>query len=157
MPLRTPRVDSYMWTTTAAVASGATQSVLLGDVILTRGSAAGGGPAALVMGQSEVVLISIRYSSQLVRRLFSLLAYIMRSRVYETVGRPSLCLSHILCGGFAAVGPAGRRYRSTAAPRAQQQIRAVSCLQRHRKLDTGDLLTVHRRKLSQTARLKPLQ
>ena len=99
MPLRTPRVDSYMWTTTAAVASGATQSVLLGDVILTRGSAAGGGPAALVMGQSEVVLISIRYSSQLVRRLFSLLAYIMRSRVYETVGvRPSVCLTSCAAG-----------------------------------------------------------
>jgi len=43
---------------------------------------------------------------------------------YETVGRPSLCLSvrpsrhpatASRCGGFAAVGQAARRYRSIAA------------------------------------------
>ena len=43
----------------------------------------------------------------------------MRSRVYVTVRCPSDCLSHPLaaatCDGFAAVGPAGRRYRSIAA------------------------------------------
>ena len=44
-----------------------------------------------------------------------------RSGVYETVERPSVCPpSHQWaaarrCGGFAAVGPAARRYRSTAA------------------------------------------
>ena len=36
-----------------------------------------------------------------------------RSRVYETIGCPSVCMSHLsaaaACGGFAAVGPMGRR------------------------------------------------
>jgi len=74
----------------------------------------------------------------------------MRNRVYETVERPSICLSHrstaaAVAGGFAAERPADRRYRSTAAgaggaayqlqarsaataPQhgAQQQMRAVS-------------------------------
>ena len=48
----------------------------------------------------------------------------MRSRIYETVRRPSVCLSHspaaAACAGFAAVGPAGRRYRSIAARPAPQ-------------------------------------
>ena len=39
--------------------------------------------------------------------------------VKETELRPSVCLFHPAavrrCGGFAAVGPVGRRYRSTAA------------------------------------------
>jgi len=39
----------------------------------------------------------------------------MRSRVYVTVRCPSVCLfqssAAAACGGFAAVGPAGRRYR----------------------------------------------
>ena len=44
----------------------------------------------------------------------------MRSRVYVTVERPSVCLSRqstaaTVAGGFAAERPAGRRYRSTAA------------------------------------------
>ena len=48
----------------------------------------------------------------------------VQSRVYETVGRPSVCLSvcpfhHSAaarrCGGFAVVGPAARRYRSIVA------------------------------------------
>jgi len=57
---------------------------------------------------------------------------------------PSVCLFHspatAVCGGFAAVGPAGRRYRSIAerpvrristAPQhdAQQQMRAAPRLQ----------------------------
>jgi len=46
----------------------------------------------------------------------------MRSRVYETFLCPSVCLSHLsaaatACGGFAAVGPADRRYRSIATRR----------------------------------------
>ena len=41
----------------------------------------------------------------------------MRSKVYMTVGCPSVCLSHrstaaVACGGFAAGRPTGRRYRS---------------------------------------------
>ena len=48
----------------------------------------------------------------------------MRSRVYETVDRPSVCLSLCLfhhstaaavCGGFAAERRAVRRYRSPTA------------------------------------------
>ena len=46
-----------------------------------------------------------------------------RNRFYAR--RPSVCLSHspaaAACGGFAAVGPAGRRYRSIAARLAPQQ------------------------------------
>ena len=43
----------------------------------------------------------------------------MQSRVYETVKRPSVCLSYrstaaAACGGFAAERRAGRRSRSTA-------------------------------------------
>jgi len=40
--------------------------------------------------------------------LWMLLA--LRSRIYATVRRPSLCPIQPCCGGFAAVGPAGRRY-----------------------------------------------
>jgi len=66
----------------------------------------------------------------------------MRSRVYETVERPSVCLSHCLiaaaaCGGFAADRHVGRKYQLTAvtvmcpvaaAPQhgAQQQTQEVS-------------------------------
>jgi len=72
----------------------------------------------------------------------------MQSRVFETIGRPSVrpsvCLSVLLtirpfvrpiirCGGFAAVDPAAMRHRSLAARPAagsqqhgaQQQMRAV--------------------------------
>ena len=46
-------------------------------------------------------------------------------QAYVTVRCPSVCLSHspvvASCGGFAAVGPAGRRYRSIAARPALQQ------------------------------------
>jgi len=70
--------------------------------------------------------------------------------VCATARCPSICLSHLsavatACGGFAAVGPAGRRYRSIAARRVcrdidrsvqqgrqhgtQQQMRAVSRFQ----------------------------
>ena len=42
--------------------------------------------------------------------------------IYETVRCPSVCVSHspaaAACGGFAAVGPADRRHRSTAAAAA---------------------------------------
>ena len=48
----------------------------------------------------------------------------MRSRIYETVRCPSVCLSHspaaAACGKSAAVGPAGRRYRSIAVRPAPQ-------------------------------------
>jgi len=49
----------------------------------------------------------------------------MRSSVYETVERPSVCLSHrstaaAACGGFAAERPAGRRYRPIASAGAQR-------------------------------------
>jgi len=60
------------------------------------------------------------------------------SGVSATVVRPSVCLSHPAaarrCCGFAAVGPAARRYRSIAArpvgssssrAAAQQQMRVV--------------------------------
>ena len=54
----------------------------------------------------------------------------MRSRVCVTVRCPSVCLSHSLaaaaCAGFAAVGPAGRRYRSIAARPAPQQHGAAA-------------------------------
>ena len=64
----------------------------------------------------------------------------MRSRVYVTIGCPSVCLVHrstaaAACGGFAAERPADRTYRSTAAAAsaqqhsAQQQMPAVSCWQ----------------------------
>ena len=53
----------------------------------------------------------------------------MRSTVYVMVWCSSVCLSICLfhspaaaaCGGFAAVGPVGRRYRSIAARPAPQQ------------------------------------
>jgi len=48
--------------------------------------------------------------------LWMLLA--LRSRIYATVRRPSLCPIQPRCGGFAAVGPAGRRYWSSAARRS---------------------------------------
>ena len=72
----------------------------------------------------------------------------MRSRVYVTVGCPSICLSHLstaavaACGWFAAERPACRRYRlqvrapaprtsyrsiSAAGARAQQKMRVASC------------------------------
>ena len=43
----------------------------------------------------------------------------MQSRVYETVQRPSVCLSHqstvaAVCGMFAAEHPGHRRYRLVA-------------------------------------------
>ena len=59
----------------------------------------------------------------------------MRRRVHQTVGRPSVCLSvcpsrHSAtgrrCGGFAAVDPAGRRYRSIAAQPAVISSRAAA-------------------------------
>ena len=69
------------------------------------------------------------------------------------------CAAAAVCGGFAAVGPAGRRYQSccTARPQqtyplfdpcpqqhgTQQQTRAVWCLQRCMKLNTDLFLTVH--------------
>jgi len=63
----------------------------------------------------------------------------MRSRVYETVERPSVCplvcLSYhstaaaVCGGGFTAERRARGRYRSTAVPAAQQQMRAASRLQ----------------------------
>ena len=59
------------------------------------------------------------------------LTHNMRSRVYVTVRCPSDRLSAhspaaAACGGFAAVGPAGRRYRSIAARPAPQQHRAAA-------------------------------
>ena len=56
----------------------------------------------------------------------------MRSRVYETVERPSVCLYRRLtaaaaCGGFAAERPVDRRYQSITGDGAQQQMWAVSC------------------------------
>ena len=56
----------------------------------------------------------------------------MRSGVYETDERPSACLSRrstAACGGFAAERLASRRYRPIAGAGAQQQMRAVPCLQ----------------------------
>jgi len=59
----------------------------------------------------------------------------MRSRVYETVDRLSVCLSVCLshrstaaaaCGGFAAERRAGKRYRSTVAGAGTQQQRRLS-------------------------------
>jgi len=55
--------------------------------------------------------------------LLTLTAYSMRSSVYETVERPSVCLSHrsaAACGGFVAERPAGRRYRPIASAGAQR-------------------------------------
>ena len=79
----------------------------------------------------------------------------MRTRVYVSVGCPSVCPSGCPsigrahssksaaagCSGFAAVGPAGRRYRSTAARRAAAA--AGKCGQCHvvsvrRKLNNVD-------------------
>ena len=49
----------------------------------------------------------------------------MRSRIYETVRCPSVCLSYFSAasagGRFAAVGLAGRKYRSIVARSAPQQ------------------------------------
>jgi len=45
----------------------------------------------------------------------------VRSKVYETVGRSSVRLSHHSPGGFAAERRARKRYRSTAAGAEQQQ------------------------------------
>jgi len=62
----------------------------------------------------------------------------MRSRVYETVQCPSVCLSYLPAtaafGGFAAVGPAGRSYRSIAAWPAPQQRGAAA---RHAVVSAG--------------------
>ena len=64
----------------------------------------------------------------------------MRSRVYETDERPSVCPSH-RCGGFAAVGPAARRYRSIAArPALSSKCEQCRVASRRRKLNT-DLFT----------------
>jgi len=58
----------------------------------------------------------------------------MRSKVYETVerpsARPSVCpidqsTAAAACGGFAAKHPAVRRYQLTAGAGAQQQMPAV--------------------------------
>ena len=50
----------------------------------------------------------------------------IRRRVYVTVGRPSVSLSYPAatrrCCGFAAVGPAARRYRSIAARSAGRRL-----------------------------------
>ena len=43
--------------------------------------------------------------------------------------RPSVPSIDSSSGGFAAERPVGRRYRSIAGAGAQQQMRAVSCLQ----------------------------
>ena len=58
----------------------------------------------------------------------------MRSRVYETVRclsvRPSVCLSvpaRVTAANFAAVGPAGRKYRSIAARRTAARRAAGEC------------------------------
>jgi len=67
--------------------------------------------------------------------LFTDTACILCDRVYVTIRCPSVCLSSFArcsaCGGFAAVGPAVGRYRSTAAVAqqhgVQQQMRAMSC------------------------------
>ena len=52
--------------------------------------------------------------------LYRRLPHSVRTRVYLTVGCPSVCLPQLstaaaACGGFAAVSPAGRRHRSIAA------------------------------------------
>ena len=62
-----------------------------------------------------------RSAQQQILSVIDTLAYTVRSRVYETVRYPSVCLSHLPRSGFAAVGPAGRRYRSIAARPAPQQ------------------------------------
>jgi len=70
----------------------------------------------------------------------------MHSRVYVTTRcpsvRPTVCLSHsrtaAVCSGFAAVGPAARRYRSIAA----RPARSSKCGQCH--------VCGRRRKLSRT-------
>jgi len=56
--------------------------------------------------------------------------HVMLSKVYVTVRYLSFCLSYspaaAASGGFAAVGPAGRTYRSIAArPAPQQRMRSV--------------------------------
>ena len=53
----------------------------------------------------------------------------MRSKLYETVRRPSVCPSvpRFGRGGFAAVGPAAREYRHIAASPALSN----TCEQRH--------------------------
>ena len=68
-------------------------------------------------------------------------AGIVCGRVSVTLRCPSDCLFHspaaVVCGGFAAMGPAGRRYRSIAAVVVRRSStvfgskwsRAVSCLQ----------------------------
>ena len=79
----------------------------------------------------------------------------MRSRVYETVRRPSVSLSHspaaAACSGFAAVGSAGignidgllhgQRRSSSTRPQhgAQQLMRAVPRFQRTWVAEHADL------------------
>ena len=67
---------------------------------------------------------------------------IMRSRVYLTVGCPSVCLSVCLsrhstaaatCGRFAAERRAGRRYRPTAAVAQQQRRRSTALSSKRRQ------------------------
>jgi len=64
-----------------------------------------------------------------------MLTWDMRSRVYVTVGRPSVCPSHCptaaACCGFAAERPTVSidRDRRLTATAPQQQMRAVSCWQ----------------------------
>ena len=100
-------------------------------------------------GQYHVVSICRKLNTELVCH--------SRARVCDSVRivcgrvRPSVlsCAAATACGGFAAVGPAGRRYRSIAAQPArppfgpypqqhggQQQMRAVPRLQRRRMLST---------------------
>ena len=56
-------------------------------------------------------------------------AGIICGRVYVSARCPSVCVfilstAAAACGGFAAVGPAGRRYRSTAAAAAARRSAA---------------------------------
>jgi len=67
--------------------------------------------------------------------LFTLPAQYAVHRIYVTLRCPSVGLSHssaaTACGGFAAVGPAGRRYRSIDARRRRSisKLRVVLRLQ----------------------------
>jgi len=66
----------------------------------------------------------------------------MRSRVYVTVGRPSVCLSHrsTAAGGFVAERSAGRRYRSVTAG----TLRAPCCSRRRSAANAGSVNTTLR-------------
>jgi len=64
---------------------------------------------------------------------------VMRSRVYETVLRPSVCLSISLgiCGGFAAVGPESTRYRPVASRSAAAGVRQANVGSATLSVDVG--------------------